>query len=520
MSKLGDVVRAIRALFSPASTVGASPAPGAGLTGFPEAHGRPFDPRVSSQGAQPDWSLEQGWDRRYTVDRAQQLHRANLLAGSILERNAEHVVGAGFRSHGMTGDKVLNTESRLMWEEWTDSPFLCDVRARKTFWELEALRHVGTMRDGDAGHLMREDGRIRLVNSIEIASPTGGYYRTTEADGVERDKDGKHLAYWIFEPDEIPYPNVRTALHRLMRVPAKDVVFTARTPLGYQQTRGITAFLGTFQLLEQVDGTLMAIAVKAQMAAKFAMIITKKSPIPAVSIGGNRNPITKIDDGILTRLEADEDIKPVQSMDPNANMIDLTKLLIRFVGTRFGLALATITLDHSDHNFANAQASETETHACIVSQQLGAGRAASEIRNMKLIEWVRTGKLGARLRRRADQMPEDTYSRLLKHKWGFPCRPPVDRLKQAQADLIELDMGTIDWNMIAARRNLTARELFKRQAQQRAQRKELELPDVRSSLTRDSLEAAAELMPEADDSGDEGDKKTKQNGASSSRFSL
>lgn len=476
MSALGEIRRVVYAMGRGLQRLASGSA-------FPEAIRSPQDPGVFGRGSQPDFSLEHGWDRRYCVDRAQQLHRANLLAGSIIDRSVEHVIGPGYRLQVLSGDKGFNRDLRLMWEEWCNTPALCDVRARSTYRQLKSQAFVGKMRDGDSLYYMRTDGRIRVVNSIEIASPTGGYWRTTESDGVEKDLDGKHLFYWIHEPDEVPYSNIRSAIHRLMKVPAKDCVFMARTPLGAPQTRGITAFLGTFVILEQVDGTIMALGKKAQTAAKLSMVITKKSPIPTASFGGDprKNPLTRLEDNTLTRLEPDEDIKPVQSADPNANMIELLETMIRIVGTRWGLSLATVLLKHDDHNFSNARASSIETHGCTLANQLEVAQSDSEVFAMKTMQFIREGKIRAK---------RSTLEKALRHKWRFPARPLVDPLAERQADLLALDMGTTTYEEIAARDGLTAGERFRKLSHERELKKKYDLPDVRSSLTREEVEMA------------------------------
>lgn len=458
---------------------------------FPEGSRSPQDPGVNARGSQPDWALEHGWDRRYCVDRAQQLHRANLLAGSIIDRSVEHVIGPGYRLQVLTSDKGLNRDMRLKWEDWCNTPALCDVRARSTYRQLKIQAYIGKMRDGDSLYYLRNDGRIRVVNSIEIASPVGGYWRTTESDGVEKDLDGKHTFYWIHEPDEVPYSNIRSAIHRLMKVPAKDCVFMPRVPLGAPQTRGITAFLGTFTILEQVDGLLLSISKKAVTSAKYSMIITKKSPIPSAMFGGDnkKNPLTRIEDNTIVRLEPDEDIKPVQSADPGSNMVELTEVMVRIVGTRWGLSLATVLLKHSDHNFANARASSIETHGCTLAQQIEVGQSDSDVRNMKTMEWIRKGEFhGAK---RSD------LQKAMKHRWRFPARPLIDPLAERQADQLGLDMGTTTYEEIAARDGMTAGERFRKLSHERKLKARLGLPDVRSTFTREEVEP----MPPEDDSG-------------------
>jgi capsid protein len=515
MSWLGDKWDGLkRRLFGPMQTNLVAP--------IPDGSSGPTDPRILAQGAQPDWMLELGWSRRYTVDRAQQLQRANMLAGALLERNADHVVGPGFGLRARTGDSGFNLESRLRWEEWAGTPNLCDSRARHRFMPT-MVRHyqIGAMRDGDSAWLLKKDGRVRHVGSIEIASPVGAYWRTTEADGVETDLDGKHLAYWIHQPDEVPYPNVRVALQTLVKVPAKDVVFYARTPLGPAQTRGTTAFLGAFRPFERIDGTIMSVADKAEIAARLAMLVIKKSPLPSTQIGGRSTPLTEIKEGALTRLEQDEDIRPVQGADPSTDLIEFARFIVRIVGTRFGQALASILLDHSDHNFSNARASAMETNLIILLQQIELAFMVGEVRNMKTIEWIRNGELGRKLRRRADLMPEDTMRRALRHKWSLPARPLVDPLKERQADLLAYDMGATTLTDILAREGKTVGEVFRMQRREREKAKNYGLPleTIRSNLTREQMETIV-TSNGTDDGDDDVKKDSKNRGKNGTHFEL
>lgn len=506
-----DVKRAVNRFLAPTTRAEERAAEKAQkLVGIPEGHSGPMDPRVNAQGAQPDWKLELGWSRRYTVDRAQQAHAGNMLAGAIIERNSDHVVGLGYPLEVQSGDKGFNKEARLKWEEWSENPKLCDAREQRPFMpDLLGHSQIGDMRDGDSLFVMRSDGKVRLVNSIEIASPVGAYWTTREADGVEMNADGVHQAYWIHQPDGVLYSNIRVALHTLVRVPAKDCVFSARTPLGPQQTRGTTAFLGGFRPLEHVDGLIYSVAGKAQVAARLAMVITKKSPIPSVQVGGSRNPITQIDDGTLTRLEPDEDIKPVQGADPSTNLIEFAEFIVRIASTRWGLSLAMVILDFSDQRLSDARATAIETNKIIELQQDRRARVASEVRAMKMVEWIRKGELGQKLRVRADRMPEETLLRSLKHEWRFPARPLIDPLKERQADLLSYDLGATTLTEILARENKKFGPTVRRQARERDKMFELGLPgaSVRSNLSREEVEEIVTESSPPDKGG------SKQNGA-------
>ncbi len=151
-------------------------------------------PFPGARGASPDWTLEREYDRRDLVDRARQLERNSVLAEGMLSRSTEAVVGNGFGLQAKSADEVWNKDVEAKWKAWCESG--ADVRGLCSFGELLALVFRSFLRDGDVGAVLLSTGHIRVVESDEIASPTG-YMRPNMVDGVELDEAGRPIAYHV-----------------------------------------------------------------------------------------------------------------------------------------------------------------------------------------------------------------------------------------------------------------------------------------------------------------------------------
>lgn len=440
-----------------------------------------LDPAVLASGASADWSAEVGYDRRNMVDRARQIERSNLLAGSLLDRSTEHVVGTGYELKLLSKDSGYNKEGEEMWREWCEND--CDSRGEMSFAELMACYYRSYLRDGDVALLLERNGSLRIVESDEIASPQGGYYRTTQADGVELDRRGRPIAFWVYEPDETPYSDRRRAVNRLRRIPAADMLFLARR---YRagQTRGMTAFNGCFWVLEQIDGVLEAVTTSYRMAASFGLFVKKKSPIDGTvnipdGTGVQRQAIN-IEPGAVTQLEPDEDIGQVKAEHPAGTFEMHLKVMVRLCGTRFSLALEHVTLDWTGVNFSNARAGEQEVRNGTKIKQQKMARTSTHVLDWKFLNFMRERKLRPRLDG-------------LDHVWRLPARDWLDPVAEAQSEMAAIDYSLMTRTQALARRGLTWEDVAEQLATEQKKLKELGLPDVRGTLTRDPT------LPNTDD---------------------
>jgi lambda family phage portal protein len=446
------------------------------LLGYKEGRQGPMAPRIEASGASADLALELGFDRRNEVDRARALERNNPLARLLLDRSTQSVVGEGLALKCKTKDEGWNKAAEAIWEDFVAN---CDARGRSTLHELMALHHRGRMRDGDSGFVLRADGKLRPFESDELASPHGGYMTPSDTDGVELDRDGKIIAYHIFDYDPtIIWPDRRRAIPRLSRIGAEDVLFQARRDR-LNQTRGISGFNGIHELLEQAADSFEAVAVAHQMAASFGLWFKKKAPI-GFGYGQNASPDNRPDvefePGMQVRLDPDEEVGQINPTHPSGSFEILITNLMRISSSIFGLVLDFVTFDFTKANYSNLRAASIESALVTRIEQHRYVREAYRT----LYFW----RLARAIRMRELTPRRDCNL----HAWGVPGKPWADPEVELRAAMASIDAGLDTRRAILARRGMDFDEVITELARENKAMRKLDLPDVRSIITRDALE--------------------------------
>lgn len=442
-------------------------------TGYREGSPTARDDTPQARGASPDWTLEMGFDRRRMVDTARQLERTNSIAGSVLDRACEHVVGEGFTLKCKTDSEAWNRTTEEAWHHWC--AHLADARGMMTFNEMITIAFRSWLRDGDCGMMLLADNSIRLVESDEIASRIGGYTRPTDADGVELDKKGRIKAFYVFDYDpQVLWPDRRVAIPRLVRVPAENMIFLARR-LRAGQTRGVSAFAGASWIFESADDCLESVAVAHHMAAAAGWIISKKNPMPGTGTNGGE---LKMGPGKVVRLEPGEDITQLQPQHPSDTFEVLMHTLTRVAAARFGMSLELVNYDFTAANYSNMRAQSQETAiACRIKQRGMLTHACGSVFAWWLANEIRDGRIRGR---------EDAH----KHTWGVSGKAWADPEVELRSSMGAVD-GCLDTRRrILAERGMDFDEVLRELGEERKKIKKAGLDDIRSNLTRDYVDPA------------------------------
>lgn len=453
-------------------------------------------PRIEAVGASADWTLEVGFDRRDEADRARGLERNNPLAKLLLDRAVQHTVGEGLALKCKTKDDGWNKEMEAIWEDYSKKEN-CDARGRSTIHELMALHYRGCLRDGDSGFVYENDGKLRPFESDECASPMGGHFTPSDTDGVELDKRGRIVAFQIFEYDPvILWPDRRRAIPRLQRIPSEYVLFQARRQR-LNQTRGLSAFTGIHEIMEQLAQSLEAVAVAHQMAASFGLWFKKKAPLGfgfGQSGSPPQRPETVFEPGMEVRLDPDEDVGQITPTQPGESFEILLMNLMRIASAVFGLVLDFVTFDFTKANYSNLRAASIESALVTRIEQHRFVKEAYK----QLFAW----RLARAIRDREITPRKDCHL----HVWGIPGKPWADPEVELKSAMGSIEAGLDTRRSILAARGKDFDEVVRELAKENKLMRKLGLPDIRGVLTRDPIPVAkpvAETLgpePLADDS--------------------
>jgi lambda family phage portal protein len=155
------------------------------------------------------WTLRQ---------RSEELFTKNIYARSILNRLCTSIVNVGIFPEVCPREAIIGVEEHSMddwsgnvetlFDLWSKDPIQCDSTAQDTFSEIQRKAYLDALICGDVLVVLRypsktHNPQIELVKGSLITSPYARKSRSGHeiVDGVELDKSGKHIAYWVKQED-------------------------------------------------------------------------------------------------------------------------------------------------------------------------------------------------------------------------------------------------------------------------------------------------------------------------------
>jgi capsid protein len=240
--------------------------------------------------------------------RSQQLFKTNIYARGIVRRLVTNVINVGLHLEAVPDDNILGVSADDLAELaetienrfalWERSPALCDYRGQQSFGALQASAKMAALISGDVLVVVHQDAltglpKVRLIDGARVQSPFGLGANEPSIPkghvikhGVELDKDGRQVAYWIVSSDE-------TLERRVERLPAVGSTGRRTAWLVYgsdklhDEVRGEPILSILLQSLREIDRYRDAVQRKATINAILAMFIKKdQGTLKGRNIGG------------------------------------------------------------------------------------------------------------------------------------------------------------------------------------------------------------------------------------------
>lgn len=230
--------------------------------------------------------------------RSTQLFKQNLYARGIIRRLVTNIINTGLALEATPDEQILGVESDSLgdWSEavenrfhlWERTPTLCDHTELEAFGALQATAKRTALVSGDVLVVMLQDERtglprVRLVDGSRVQTPFGlGPLDPKIAPGhvvkhgVELDREGRHVAYWLTSIDET------TGQRKIARLPRTGPTGRRLAWLVYgtdkllDEVRGEPLLSLILQSLREVDRYRDAVQRKAAINAVLAMFIKKE----------------------------------------------------------------------------------------------------------------------------------------------------------------------------------------------------------------------------------------------------
>lgn len=397
---------------------------------FAQAHGEEINrayasakiDRFTSNWRAPNRSADREleYDADVTRGRARQLVRDNAYVKGIIRAAVRNIVGPGIKPQAKVqlpdGEphEALNERIESLWDRWQ---MHADVTGRMSFYEIQQL--VVSER-WEAGELLiqfiESDDPLRpvpfaleLIDVDRLAS--NEKYPKWHSDngnevrrGVEIDKTGRPVAYWLY-----PYhpSDLNTISTTPQRYPAENFLHLYR-PSRIGQTRGISELAPILPWSKHLD-SYMDNEMKASMIAScFSVAIKSLSagadgavfggPSTDDGVDQNSNPFEYLEPGLVARLFPEEEVQVINPMRNHADATAWLTLMQRSMGVGVGLSYERLTRDYSQTNYSSNRASDLEdrrefrmeqqwliTHLCIPVYQRF---MSSVMQHRDLYDWM------------------------------------------------------------------------------------------------------------------------------------
>lgn len=280
-----------------------------------------------------------------------------------------NVVGTGIglqaNVRSTRGEKFarINTAIEEAWSEWCRADS-CHTGGTLHFVDLERLAMGQVFEAGEVFIRLHFStfGRSTVPLALEVIeaeriaddhqAPTvaaGNEFRL----GVELDKFGRPVAYWIRErhPNETFLQPGRT--DRLTRVPASEIIHL-RIIDRHPQTRAVPWMHATARKLNDVDGYTEAEIVAARGAANYMGVIESE----ADDFGEEQEDGStqmELQPGLVERLRPGEKFDLVAPNRPNAAADAFIRLMLREVAAGIGLSYESLSRDYSQSNYSSSR---------------------------------------------------------------------------------------------------------------------------------------------------------------------
>jgi capsid protein len=195
---------------------------------------------------------------------------------------------------------------------------------------------------------------------------------------------------------------------------------------------------------------------------------------------------------MLKYVGKDSDVVQVQAQQPMNQTPDFIRVMCRMIGLPFDMPLELVLKDVSQVNFSSARVGLIGYYrACRSRQRAFISRCLSRIYRWWISREAKKQALG---------LPDSFTIRIPDDSWNHAFAPVgwdyTDPVSEAQADLLQIDMGIKTQRMACEERGRDWEEIQAQRSVERMARKLNELPEVGSQMTRDRVEVETQPDPE------------------------
>lgn len=325
------------------------------------------------------------------LSRVRELSRDDPTLKAAKRAISKHVIGPGIMAFAdaLTAndansydDDAFNDPSDDVFNRWSEERE-CDIEGRFSFEEMQLHQWNEMMESGEALWLKVMDDRPgrslplawQMLEAEQIDDSKdweAGDGRCLCRRGIEYDRVGRPVAYWIF--DAHPYDIAGSPVLDSRRVTADRVIHTF-LPNRTSEHRGITWFTN-LQSHKDLDWYVGNELTAASLGALFAVAIKRErgqgSGLGFQNATGSQ-PTTNnefaLGRGIVADIGPNDSIEQVESKRPNRDAKPFIDLILMLQGMGIGGSRLRLTGDYSESSYTSARGAHLDDQAFFVVLQ-------------------------------------------------------------------------------------------------------------------------------------------------------
>lgn len=374
--------------------------------------------------------------------RSRELERNNPYAATVFRRLPSHMVGGGITPR-LTGKKI----SKRVRDNWWKFVSTSDRQTRTSFSSQLWLACRSIVRDGEVLLVWRDTPEVDAPIAVDVleadyidTGKTETRGDSTIIQGVEFDRDGARVAYWLFDhhPGEVIAGQSMRWQSRRVDAERVDHVFDVLRP---GQARGIPWLSPVALKMRDVAEYEDAELIRKKIEACFAAFV-KKVDEGAGTIGqteeegGSGRRIERLSPGMIHYLDPNEDVQ-FGSPQPSAGIGEYLRVQLQSIAAGCGATYSMMTGDLSQANYSSMRSGKLDFWLDLDHWQW------DMIAPMGLAPaWRRVNQAFARVGKGPRDVPPCD--------WSMPPRPMVDPDKDGKAIERDLRLGRKTWPQMVA----------------------------------------------------------------------
>ena len=430
--------------------------------------------------------------------RARWLVRNNGYAVNAVESWAANTVGDGIKPISKIGDAARKEELQRLWLAWTDeadAEGLTDFyglqrrAAREVFLAGEVFFRIRMRRPSDR---LTVPLQLQMLPAEMLPLEQTGIAANGNAirQGIEFDRIGRRVAYHFFRrhPGDSTDPGLAG---EIVRVPASEVIHVI-DPVEGGQLRGVSklapAIVKLF-LLDQYDDAELD---RKKVAAMYAMFVTSPAPEnPLAPAEDDEMPAgVEISPGQIVRLDPGEDVTVGQPADSGGTYEPFQYRTLLQISAALGIPYPYVANDMVKGNFSNSRLALIEVRRRVSAWQHSV--MVYQLCRPVYARWMDAAVLSGAL-----TLPgyEANRVQLLAADWLPTKWDWVDPLKDANAEIAQIEAGLKSRSQAIAERGYDAEQVDREIAAERDRERSLGLDFRRPGSPAQGVQA----VPTAED---------------------